>query len=465
MSDTATATMTLTEAKDRSAELRRLIGEKNARNEEILAAVKGTGEDGNPLLIEKGMRDEFSTNLYGEGGSRDEPVGGVKGMQAELELVEEHIGVKTWADAPRRTAAALGAVGAGAGLAPGKTLGGAFVDSDEFKAMVASGKRTMDTPWGITTGDLGGFWQGAKQLSGKDVYSTMPTGDVPGGFASVQRDPIVERAHRTVRVRDLFNAVPTTAGVIEFFRVTGFTSNASTVGEYDTVASEFYRKPQSGLSFAGAQAPVRTIAHWEAAHRSVLSDTPQLRGIIDNELLYGLRLEEDNQILNGSGEGEDLLGILNTPGIQSYAWSSGEGVPQPDNKGDALRRAITKALLAYYDPTGIVVNDTDHEDIELTKDANGQYLFAVSMQLGGEPRIWRRPIVPTPAMTAGTALVGSFGLGATLYDREDANVRIAEQHEDFFVRNAIVVLVEQRLALATKRPESFVEVAFDAAPV
>jgi hypothetical protein len=43
-------------------------------------------------------------------------------------------------------------------------------------------------------------------------------------------------------------------------------------------------------------------------------------------------------------------------------------------------------------------------------------------------------------------------------------IRVSEQHSDFFVRNAIAVLAEERLALAVKRPESFVEVNFDAAP-
>jgi HK97 family phage major capsid protein len=67
-------------------------------------------------------------------------------------------------------------------------------------------------------------------------------------------------------------------------------------------------------------------------------------------------------------------------------------------------------------------------------------------------------------MTAGKALVGAFGTGAQLYDREEASIRISEQHSDFFIRNAIVILAEQRLALAVKRPEAFVEVTFDNEP-
>jgi HK97 family phage major capsid protein len=159
-----------------------------------------------------------------------------------------------------------------------------------------------------------------------------------------------------------------------------------------------------------------------------------------------------------------LTGILETAGIQTYDWSSGALTPVPDNKADAIRRAATLSFLAYYEPSGVVMHPNDWEDIELAKDEYGQYLVAVSVALGGEPKVWRLPIVETPAMPEGTALVGSFGQGAQIYDREQASIRISEQHADFFIRNAIVILAEQRLALAVKRPESFVAVTFDNAP-
>ena len=60
--------------------------------------------------------------------------------------------------------------------------------------------------------------------------------------------------------------------------------------------------------------------------------------------------------------------------------------------------------------------------------------------------------------------MGAFGTGAQLYDRQQANIRVSEQHSDFFVRNAVVILAEQRLALAVKRPEAFVKDTFNSAP-
>ena len=337
-----------------------------------------------------------------------------------------------------------------------KSLGEAFLDSPEFKSLMQSGSANMPAP----------YKSGNDVYSQKDLYSALPTG-TPGSFGTIQRDAIVVPPMRTKRVRDLFPTRTTTAAVIEYFRMTGFVNNAAAVSERSGTPANFTAKPQSSFTFVGEQAPVRTLAHWEAAHRNVLADEPQLRSIIDNELMYGLRLQEDSQILNGDGTGENLTGVLQTSGIQTYDWSDGaysSTAGLSDTKADAIRRAATLSFLAYYEPTGVVLHPNDWEDIELTKDGNGAYVVAVSVAMGGEQKLWRIPVVDTPAIAEGTALVGAFGTGAQLYDREQASIRISEQHADFFVRNAIVILAEQRLALAVKRPEAFVKVSFDGAP-
>ena len=337
-----------------------------------------------------------------------------------------------------------------------KSLGEAFLDSPEFKSLMQSGSANMPAP----------YKSGNDVYSQKDLYSALPTG-TPGSFGTIQRDAIVVPPMRTKRVRDLFPTRTTTAAVIEYFRMTGFVNNAAAVSERSGTPANFTAKPQSSFTFVGEQAPVRTLAHWEAAHRNVLADEPQLRSIIDNELMYGLRLQEDSQILNGNGTGENLTGVLQTSGIQTYDWSDGAysaTAGLSDTKADAIRRAATLSFLAYYEPTGVVLHPNDWEDIELTKDGNGAYVVAVSVAMGGEQKLWRIPVVDTPAIAEGTALVGAFGTGAQLYDREQASIRISEQHADFFVRNAIVILAEQRLALAVKRPEAFVKVTFDGPP-
>lgn len=425
----------------RLRELQGALRQKMADNKTIADSFKI--EDGT-VIVDAEQKSAFDSNM------RD-----IREIKSLIEGLENMRDVQEWGDRPAgdSIAAKSAAEGQWTTVPQAKSLGQMFLDSPEFKALNAGRNgANMPSPFQLNRGDVTGLW------GTKDVYSALPSGN-PGSFGNIQRDPIVVPPMRTRRVRDLFPTRTTTAAVIEYFRMTGFTNNAAPVAERDGGA--FAAKPQSSFTFVGEQAPVRTLAHWEAAHRNVLADEPQLRSIIDNELLYGLRLQEDEQILNGDGTGENLTGIMETNGIQTYAWSDGVA---KDNKADALRRAATLSFLAYYEPTGIVLHPNDWEDIELSKDDNGQYLVAVSVALGGEPRLWRIPVVDTPAMTEGKALVGAFGTGAQLYDREQASIRISEQHADFFVRNAIVILAEQRLALAVKRPEAFVAVDFDEAP-
>lgn len=370
-----------------------------------------------------------------------------------------------WGEGSAAMAAAAQAA-AGAGSSWGqKSLGQAFVESDEFKSLVRSGRLTMDTPFEIEVEDIsrkGTYGQ-------KDIWNTGAGSShtITHGFGRVQFDPMVPRGQRPTRIRDLFPVATTNANLIDYFRVLGFTENggngaAAPVAERTGTAPSdvFGVKPKSNLQFQPAQAPVRTIAHWEAAHRNVLADEPQLQSTINNELLYGLALEEDDQLVNGDGTGENLLGILNQPNTQSYTQTGAVGAPT-ELKSDALRRAATLAILANYPPTGYVLNPLDWEDIELQKggdlgSGDGQYMLFTNISIGADQRVWRQPVVESPAMPEGTFVTGAWGTGAQLYDRQVANVRIAEQHADFFVRNAVAILVEERLAFAVKRPESFV---------
>jgi len=416
----------------RLKELKGALKDVLAQNDAIVEHAEANREEGGPeVQVEAKHVEAFRSGLAK-----------AREIRSEIEALEGLQEVKDWAAGTAASVTAPKTI-----YTPSdekKSLGERFVGSDEFKS-IAGGRNgyTMHAPYQV-----------------KDIFTALPTG-TPGDFVTPQREGIVERAKRVSRVRDLFPVQQTTSNMIEYFRVSGFTNNAATVSERSGSPAVFTTKPQSSMTVVGVQAPVRTIAHFEVAHRNVLDDEPTLRGIIDNELLYGLRLVEDDQILNGDGTGANLTGIREVSGVQTLQWSAGT---VGDTRIDAIRRGVTKSLLAYYEPTGMIVHPNDMEDIELTKDGEERHLMVMSVSLGAEARLWRVPMVATPAITEGFVLLGSFGVGATLYDRMEGNIRVAEQHSDFFVRNAIAILAEERLALAVKRPESFVEIELDETP-
>lgn len=445
-------TKTVSETEDRIKDVREGLKAALAANEEIVKTAK---MEGNTLIIDDERRADFAKNNKT-----------AKEAKAILADLEDFKGLGDWANEPNGKSVAVHA-GAAPQMPEYKSVGQAFVESQAFKNKAPGGNTD---PFFIEGGDLGG-----RAIAGaKDIYSSMPTSGPIGPFGQTLRADMVIAPERPGRLRDLFpRVVPTTATTIEYFIETGFTNAAATVAQRTGDNLNFAAKPKSNITYRSDSAKVQRIAHWIAAHRDTLADEPVLRDRIDTKLLYGLRLVEDAQILSGDGTGTNLRGILNTPGIQAYnhpqdspsfvldtdaATAGNQTNYGTDKTVDGIRRAATLAYLAFYQPNGVVVHPNDWEEMELTKDANGQYLLAVSIALGGEPRLWRMRVVDTPAIAEERALVGAFGFGCTLYDREQSNIRIAEQHANFFVENAVAILAEERVGLTVERPESFVSV-------
>ena len=59
-------------------------------------------------------------------------------------------------------------------------------------------------------------------------------------------------------------------------------------------------------------------------------------------------------------------------------------------------------------------------------------------------------LVATQAMTIDKFLVGNFDRAATLYDRWTPRVEVSTEHDDFFTKNLVAILAEERIALAPK---------------
>ena len=175
--------------------------------------------------------------------------------------------------------------------------------------------------------------------------------------------------------------------------------------------AELAAKPQSDIKLDIVTTSARVIAHYMKASRQVIDDVSQLRSIIDQRLLYGLRLVEENQLLNGDGTGQNLLGII--PQATAYAAPITITTPTPI---DMVRLGVLQAYLAEYPATGIVMHPGDWARMELAKDSTGQYIIGVPQ--GTIPaRLWGISVVETQAIAIDKFLVGAFKMGAQVFDR------------------------------------------------
>lgn len=314
-----------------------------------------------------------------------------------------------------------------------KSLGDLVIDSADYKAGMLTGssrgsiKVTADRA-AITSANT---TVGAGRSQGT---SLVPGVRVPGIFGLPER---------TLTIRDLVLPGQTASSSIEYVKETGYTNNAAPVAE--TTA-----KPYSDLTFDMTSAPVRTIAHLFKASRQILDDAPALRSYIDGRARYGLRFAEENQLLNGSGTGQNIHGLVPqaTAFNPAFAAENETGI-------DRLRLAILQVVLAEYPATAFVLNPIDWAKIELTKDLGGNYIIG-NPQGSLTPTLWNLPVVSTQAMAAGEFLTGAFSFAAQIFDRLDIEVLLSSENVDDFEKNMFTIRAEERLAFAVYRPESFV---------
>lgn len=315
-----------------------------------------------------------------------------------------------------------------------KSLGAQFTESDDFKVLQAKGRGTA-----------------RMNLKATNITSltTDAAGSVGDGIRPDRAPGIIMPAERALTIRDLLLPGRTSSNAIEFVKEEGFNNAAAPVAEGAT-------KPQSDLQFSLITANVRTIAHWFAASKQVLSDIPMLMSYIDTRARYGLKYVEEEQLLTGDGTGQNLHGLI--PQATDFSQSTLSDAAT-DTRIDTIRRACLQVRIAEYRPSFVVLHPTDWAAIELTKDGDGRYIF-VNVQVGATMQIWRLAVVETTAITAGEFLVGAT-MGAQVFDREDAAVEVSTDHDDFFIKNLVAIRAEERLALTVNRPESFVHGYFD----
>lgn len=309
-----------------------------------------------------------------------------------------------------------------------KSFGDRFVECDSYKNLMATGQR------------------GRATLEMKAILTSVVTdtaGAVGAAINETRLPGIITAPLRRLTVRDLITPGRMDGNSLEYVRETGFTNSAAPVAEGAA-------KPQSDIKLALVTTTAKVVAHYMKASRQVLDDSSQLRSLIDQRLMYGLKLVEENQILNGDGTGQNLPGII----PQATAYAAPITVPTPTSI-DQIRLAILQVYLAEFPATGIVMHPADWAFIELLKDSTGRYIIG-QPQGTIPPRLWGIPVVETQAMTIDKFLVGAFRMGAQVFDRWAARIEVATENEDDFIKNLLTILCEERLALAVYRPQAFV---------
>lgn len=283
--------------------------------------------------------------------------------------------------------------------------------------------------------------------------STQVTGGTSGAYGALLTyvDPNFVEAYRRPTVTNLFGVGSISGQAITYFVEGDKEGDFGTVAEGSAFSQLHYNDATSHTD------KLSTIAGFIKESGDMITDLDFLKSDIDGRLLYDLSIKEEQQLLNGDGAGNNITGLLNREGIQTYtATDAGNDV--------AILHAQTLISNATgMMPDALVINPADYEAIRVKKDNNGAFIgggpfYGVA---GGTvdltPSLWNMNTVVSPAVASGTAIVGAFKRAATFYRKGGVAVESTNSNDTDFISDLVTIRAKERVALAVRVPKAFVK--------
>jgi HK97 family phage major capsid protein len=285
---------------------------------------------------------------------------------------------------------------------------------------------------------------------------TLTTGiTVPPQFG-----PVIQTKLRRLTISDLCAQGTLTSNALTYW-------TQGTVTGAPTPIAEGTLKPSVNFAFGQVTEALTKIAAVTKVSDEMTQDLDFLVSVIQSQLLQRLAIVEEDQLLNGNGTPPNLRGLLNRTGIQTY---STPATTTPKKTMDGIFHAMNLIRTnSFIEPDGIVMNPTDYENVRLGADGQAQYYgggpFTGAYGNDGftqQPGLWTLPTVITPAIAAGTVLVGGFGTSAQVFRKGGVRLESTNSNENDFLTNLVAMRVEERVALAVYYPTALCKVTITA---
>jgi HK97 family phage major capsid protein len=299
-----------------------------------------------------------------------------------------------------------------------KSWGELFVESKEFKASRAT---QTDHPFTLEIG--------LKTLF--ETAAGFPIENVRSGI-------LVEKATRPIQVIDLIPTFPISQASFVYMEETTRTHAA-------VEKAEGTAYPESTFVWTQKTSPVQKIADSIPVTDEQLEDEQQVASILNQRLAFGVRQRLDLQVLVGNGTAPNLRGINNVVGIQVQAKGADPGLV-------AFMKALTLIrFTGRANPSGGVFHPTDWQNIILTQNSNGDFLFGNPFSGPGPTSLFGIPIAQSDAQTQGTGLAVDFNNFTRLDDRRGVNVQTGYVGTQF-TEGKVTLRADLRAAFTVLRP-------------
>lgn len=352
----------------------------------------------------------------------------IEDWQVEVKRIEDR-------EEMRKQLDALGSVAhvatAEAEQVPAKSIGEAFVQSSEYKAILDETVRTGMPRFETGPIEMKAAGDPVLESDGTNADAIAPTWfglETPG---LVQWRSLIQSVLNTVQIG------------------TGNTANYPVVTTRTLAAGNPTAEGATkvGASFAFNYESETLVKHtaFGGASEEMFQDAPTLVNYINTELGFmALQAEEAT-----------VLQTLWTAVTQS---SDGSSVQATPTLYDAVREGIATIAINGGVANALLINPMDAAVLDTTQ-ASGVGYFSGGPYQAAATGLWgqiRR--IETPALAAGTAILGDFNRGARLFRKGGLRVDSSNSHDTYFAENKIAIRAEIRSVLGVTYPEFFTEV-------
>jgi HK97 family phage major capsid protein len=292
-------------------------------------------------------------------------------------------------------------------------------------------------------------------LKASTDVNTSPASDYAITNQEIRPD-ILEGYRRPLTVADLFSSETTDEGAVTYFVEGAVEGEPGQTAEGETYGQLHFADPEEHTDSLK-----KTTAMWKDTDE-LLSDSPRLAQSINNRGPYLMDIKEEDQIVAGDGTGQNQLGLLNRDGIQTATYADFEALLKAIKHAKVLVRKGTPGFRA----DGVLINDEDWDELTNLQDANKQFLaggpfygqYGTGAGPSEEPPLWSLHVVPTPAIAAGTIVVGAFKLGGSVIrHRTGRMLEMTNSDGQDFEKGIVTFRTSERLALAIRYPGAFVK--------
>lgn len=273
-------------------------------------------------------------------------------------------------------------------------------------------------------------------------------------YALTQVDlEIKEGYRRPMTIWDLFNHETTDKDSVTWFVEGALDGDAGMTAENAAFSQLHVNDP------VAVTAPLKKVtALWKQTDE-ILSDAPRFVSHVNARAGYRLDCVVEDQLLAGSGSGANLTGLTNVTGIGT---ASAEAFNMAFIESLLDERTKIRKATPNFNVDTLLLADEDYDALMKLKNNADQYVlggptgFVYGQGVSIGKNLWNTiTMVPTPALTSGTAILGAFKAGATVYEHVTGRRFDVGYDGEDFSHGRVSFRAYQRLCLAVEYPAAF----------